>query len=60
MVELSLVDARIVRVLSLDQLIEVKAHVRRPKDKIVEAELRAIRNRLGASVTTTVDDPNVQ
>jgi hypothetical protein len=54
MVELSLVDARVVRVLALDQLIEVKAHLRRPKDKIVEAELRAIRNRLAAS--TNVDD----
>lgn len=54
MVELSLVDARVVSVLALDQRIEVKAHLRRPKDEIVEAELRAIRNRLGAS--TNVDD----
>lgn len=45
-VELELVEGRAVRVLELDQLIEVKAHLNRPKDKIVEAELRAIRNRL--------------
>jgi predicted nucleotidyltransferase len=34
------------RVLSLDDLIEVKAHVGRPKDRAVELELRAIRERL--------------
>jgi predicted nucleotidyltransferase len=44
-VELQLVPGRPVRVLSLDQLIAVKAHLRRPKDKIVEAELRSIRAR---------------
>jgi hypothetical protein len=42
-VEMELVQDRWVRVLALDQLIEVKAHLRRPKDKVVEAELRAIR-----------------
>jgi predicted nucleotidyltransferase len=35
-----------VRVLSMDQLITVKAHVGRPKDKQVELELRAIRDKL--------------
>lgn len=34
------------RVLSLDDLIAVKHHVGRPKDKAVEIELRAIRERL--------------
>ncbi len=42
-VEMELVEDRKVRVLALDQLIAVKAYLRRPKDKIVEAELRAIR-----------------
>ena len=55
----SLVDDRIVRVLSLDQLIEVKAHVRRPKDRIVEAELRAIRNRLGVMPSTNEGDADL-
>jgi hypothetical protein len=32
-------------VLSLDQLIEVKSFVGRPKDRVVEMELRAIRGR---------------
>jgi hypothetical protein len=32
-------------VLSLDQLIEVKAALDRPKDRIVEMELRALRER---------------
>lgn len=36
------------RVLSLDDLITVKAHVARPKDKLVELELRAIREKLKA------------
>jgi hypothetical protein len=40
--EMALVEGRLVRVLELDQLIAVKAHLRRPKDKVVEAELRAI------------------
>ena len=44
-VALELVPGRQVRVLSLEQLIEVKAHLRRPKDKIVERELRTIRDR---------------
>jgi len=43
-VELELVDGRRFRVLSLDQLIEVKSFVGRPKDRIVEMELRAIRD----------------
>jgi predicted nucleotidyltransferase len=34
------------RLVSLDDLIAVKAHVGRPKDKAVELELRAIRERL--------------
>ena len=34
------------KVISLDDLIAVKAHVARPKDKLVEIELRAIRERL--------------
>lgn len=34
------------RVIALDDLISVKAFVGRPKDKLVEAELRAIRERL--------------
>lgn len=58
-VELSLVDDRIVRVLSLDQLIEVKAHVRRPKDRIVGAELRAIRNRLSLMPSTNEGDADL-
>lgn len=33
------------RIVSLDDLILVKAHVARPKDKLVELELRAIRDR---------------
>jgi hypothetical protein len=44
-VELALLPERPVPVLSLDQLIAVKAHLQRPKDKIVEAELRSIRAR---------------
>jgi hypothetical protein len=44
-VEMELVPGRQVPVLALDQLIEIKTHLRRPKDKIVEAELRAIRER---------------
>jgi hypothetical protein len=44
-VELPLLPERPVPVLSLDQLIAVKAHLQRPKDKIVEAELRSIRAR---------------
>ena len=35
------------RIVGLDDLIAVKAHVARPKDKQVELELRAIRERLG-------------
>jgi len=39
-------EGRTCRVLSLDDLIAVKAFVGRPKDKAVEVELRAIRERL--------------
>jgi hypothetical protein len=39
-------EGRTCRVLSLDDLIEVKAFVGRPKDRLVEVELRAIRARL--------------
>jgi hypothetical protein len=41
--------ARKCLVIGLDDLIEVKAYVGRPKDKLVEAELRAIRDRLGGA-----------
>lgn len=44
-VELEVVPGRRFQVLDLDQLIEVKAFVARPKDRIVEQELRAIRDR---------------
>lgn len=44
-VEMELVEGRRFQVLSLDQLIEVKSFVGRPKDRIVEMELRAIRER---------------
>lgn len=43
-VELELVAKRMFKVLSLDQLIEVKSALTRPKDREVEAELRAIRD----------------
>lgn len=43
-VELELLSGRMFRVLTLDQLIEVKAYLGRPKDRIVEVELRAIRD----------------
>lgn len=42
-VPMELAEGRQFRVLALDPLIDVKAHLRRPKDKTVEAELRAIR-----------------
>lgn len=41
-------EGRTCRVLGLDDLITVKAFVGRPKDKVVEVELRAIRERLRA------------
>lgn len=44
-VEMQLLPEQSVRVISLDQLIEIKTYLRRPKDKIVEAELRSIRAR---------------
>ncbi|MBL8955892.1 MAG: hypothetical protein JNK82_34275 [Myxococcaceae bacterium] len=40
------VDDLTVRIISLDELIQVKEHVRRPKDLEVAAELRAIRDAL--------------
>ena len=43
---LELVEGRLVPVLDIGQLIEIKTHLRRAKDKIVEAELRAILDRL--------------
>lgn len=46
-VEMELLENREFRVISLDQLIAVKSYLNRPKDKIVEAELRAVRERLG-------------
>lgn len=49
-VEITMADGRQVRVLDLDQLIEVKAFVGRPKDRIVEQELRAIRERRRSAV----------
>lgn len=45
-VPMELLEGRMFRVVSLDQLIAIKGHLNRPKDKIVEAELRAIRERL--------------
>lgn len=44
---LELLPGKHFQVLSLEQLIAVKAHLRRPKDRIVEMELRAIRERRG-------------
>jgi len=46
-VELELVNGRRFRVLSLDQLIAVKSFVGRPKDRLVEMELRVIRDGRG-------------
>lgn len=43
---MQLVVDRKVLVIELDQLIEIKAYLSRRKDKLVEAELRAIRDRL--------------
>lgn len=45
-VEMELLEGRMFKVISLDQLIAIKAYLNRPKDKIVEAELRAVRERL--------------
>lgn len=47
-VEMELIEGRRVRVLTLDHLIEVKAHTGRRKDLIVEQELRAIRTIRGS------------
>ncbi len=38
------------RVIALDDLIDVKAHVARPKDKLVEVSLRAIRARMKSAI----------
>ncbi|MFT3839515.1 MAG: hypothetical protein QM723_21205 [Myxococcaceae bacterium] len=46
-VEMQLDEKRI-RVISVDDLLKVKEHVRRPKDLEVAAELRAIRDALNA------------
>ena len=43
------IDGRAVRVISLDDLLTVKEHIRRPKDLEVAVELRAIRDRRAAS-----------
>ena len=43
--EFELLPGKMFRVIGLDQLIEIKAHVGRPKDRIVEMELRALRDR---------------
>ena len=45
-IPIELPNRRVVPVLELDQLIEVKSFLTRPKDRIVAAELRAIRDRL--------------
>lgn len=45
-VERTFGDGLVIPVLSLDALIEVKAYVGRPKDRAVEAELRAVRDAL--------------
>ncbi len=44
--DLELVPGKLFRVLEIDQLIEVKAHLGRPKDRLVEAELVAIQGAL--------------
>ena len=43
-VEMELLEGRVFKVISLDQLITVKAHLGRRKDLIVAQELRAIRD----------------
>lgn len=48
-VDMELVEGRHFKVLALDQLIEVKTRLRRPKDRTVETELRAIREMLRGS-----------
>ena len=51
-VQLPLLPQRLFEVINLDALIEVKAHVGRGKDKILEEELRAVR----AQRKTAMDD----
>jgi len=51
-VRLPLLPERLFDVIDLDALIEVKAHVGRGKDKILEEELRAVRERR----QNTIDD----
>lgn len=46
--EMELAADRRAHVIDLDQLIEIKAYLTRPKDKVVEAELRALRDRLNS------------
>ena len=48
-IDAELLPGRFVRVLALDQLIEIKASLNRPKDRLVELELRALREELGES-----------
>lgn len=43
-VDMELLPGRSVPVISLDQLIEIKAYLTRPQDAAVEQDLRAIRN----------------
>jgi hypothetical protein len=49
-VEMELVEHRVFKVLALDQLIDVKGALSRPKDRAVEAEPRAIRDVLRDSM----------
>ena len=55
-VELELLEGRNVPVLTLEQLLAVKAHLRRPKDRVVEAELRAIAEMLADDTSDQEDD----
>lgn len=49
-VEMDFAGGRRFSVIDLDQLIEVKAFVTRPKDRLMERELRAIRARRQSAV----------
>ena len=49
------IDGRAVRVISLDDLLTVKEHIRRPKDLEVAVELRAIRDRRAASLKQAIE-----
>jgi len=48
-VEMELVEGRHIRVISLDQLIDIKSALTRPQDRDVEADLRLIRSIGGES-----------